>query len=571
MFARCCVRGLLLLFLATSVVGCATQGLDSIQVTPTTQALTVGQTAQFIAVGTYGNANHTSTKDVTSGVTWISSAPAVATVNASGIVTAMGAGTTTITASATAFNGPAGSSATVTVTAAGGGVAGGNIVSISVIPGSQSVSSPTQTTQFLAIGTTSSGATVNLGGQVAWSSSSPQIATIGGTTGLATAVGQGTATITALYNNSAGGTVVAGTATFIVVGGTTQQFTAVTIVPNSQTLSTLNETAQFIALATSGTTGLQQDVTSSPQLTWSSSVPSAGSISATGLAKNLAAANSTITAVLTNSDGSVVSNTATLATTLTAAPQDLLSLAIIPSSITVGNLQATGQFLAIGTFATAPYIRDLTNSAQWITSAPNVFPVTTNNSAAPTSGSQNGGVASAYGTGGAVIIAEAMGTDGTIQTATATFNCPLVEPSAAVPPTGTSPGTPAVPGSCFPGSQASALLSTLTVYNEGLNTNTTMNWQVTAPSVSNPPTPNVLHCGPGYTGSGGSVCTATYPVGATVVLTATGGAFGGWSVSCQPVTDATGSTLYSGPPIQNGPNYCKVTLTSDDTVGAIFN
>ncbi len=92
MFARCCVRGLLLLCLATAVVGCATQGLDSIQVTPTTQALTVGQTAQFIAVGTYGNANHTSTKDVTSGVTWISSAPAVATVNASGAGNGHGCG-----------------------------------------------------------------------------------------------------------------------------------------------------------------------------------------------------------------------------------------------------------------------------------------------------------------------------------------------------------------------------------------------------------------------------------------------------------------------------------------------
>jgi hypothetical protein len=485
----------------------------------------------------------------------------------------VGAGTTTITASATAFNGPVTSSATVTVTGSSGGNAGGSIASIAVIPGSQSVASPTQTTQFLAIGTTSSGATVNLTNQVAWTSSSKQIVTIGATTGLATGVGQGSATITAIYNNTTGGTVVTGSATFTVLGGTTQQFTAVTILPSSQTLSTLNQTAQFIALATSGTTGLQQDVTSSPQLKWNSSLPSAGSISATGLAKNLAAGNGSITAVLTNSDGSVVSNSATLTTTLTAAPQDLLSVTIIPSGITLGNLQATGQFLAIGTFATPPYVRDITNSAQtqWITSAPNVFPVTTNNSAGVTSGSQNAGIASAFGNGTGVIVAEAKGSDGTVQTATATFSCPLVLPVAAVPPTATTQGTPAVPGSCFPGSQASALLSTLTVYNEGLNNNTSQTWSVTAPSVSNPPTPNVLHCGPGYTGPGGSVCTATYPVGATVVLTATGGAFGGWSVSCQPVTDATGSTLYSGPPIQDGPNYCSVTLTSDDTVGAIFN
>jgi hypothetical protein len=562
------VWGLLLLGLGPALVGCANSGLDSVQVAPATQSLAVGQTVQFTAVGTYGNANHLTTQDVTSTAAWSSSTPTVATVSASGIATAMGAGTTTITANATAFSGHVSSSAILTVTGSSGG-SGGSVASLSIIPASQAVASPTQTSQFIAIGTTSSGATVNLSNQVAWTSSSTQIATIAASTGLSTAVAKGTTTITAVYNNAAGGTVVTGTATFTVSGGTTQQFTVVTIMPSSQTLSTLNETAQFIALATSGTTGLQQDVTSSPQLKWSSSLPAAGSIGATGLAKNLAAGNSTITAVLTNSDGSVVSNAATLTTTITAAPQDLLSLTIIPSSIGLGNLQGTGQFLAIGTFSTDPYVRDLTNSVQWITSAPNVFPVTTNNSAAPTSGSQNGGVVSTFGNGSAAIVAEATGSDGSIQTATATINCPLVLPTAAVPATTTSPGAPAVPGSCYPGSQASALLSTLTVYNEGLNTNTTQNWQVTAPSATG--TLNVLHCGPGYTGSGGSVCTETFPVGTVVLLTAQGGAFGGWSDNCTP-TDKNGLPLTAAPFwTAAGPNYCTVTLTSDDTVGAIFN
>src|SRR5277367_3170653 len=43
MFARHCVRGLLLLCLGISVVGCSTSGLDSIQVTPATQSVAVGQ------------------------------------------------------------------------------------------------------------------------------------------------------------------------------------------------------------------------------------------------------------------------------------------------------------------------------------------------------------------------------------------------------------------------------------------------------------------------------------------------------------------------------------------------
>ena len=353
MFARRCVWGLLLLCLGTALVGCSNpSGLDSVQVTPATQSLTLGQTAQFTAVGTYGNAKHPSTQNITGGVSWTSTTPSVATVSASGLVTAVSTGTTTITASAQAFNGPTSSSATLVVTIPSGGGGGS--------------------------------------------------------------------------------------------------------VPN------------------------------------------------------------------------------------------LVSLTIIPSTITVGNLQDTGQFLAIGTYSVAPFVRDLTNSPAmtWISSTPSVFPVNTN-----TSGSlgATAGIVTAYGSGSGDIIARVTGSDGGIQTATATFNCPLVLPSP-----------PSTPGSCYPGSQAPALLATLTVYNEGLNTT---NWLVTAPSATG--TPNVLHCGPGST-SGGSVCVATYPIGTAVTLTApaqTGVAFGGWSYNCTNI----------GTPTAAGPNTCTVTLTTNDTVGAVFN
>jgi uncharacterized protein YjdB len=420
-----------------------------------------------------------------------------------------------------------------------------------VIPSAQSVAVPTQTAQFLAIGTTSSGQTVNVTNAVAWSSSSQQIATIGATTGLATALGQGTVTITALYNS--GGSTLTATASFTVLGGTTEEFTAVTIVPGSQAVSASGQTGQFIALATSGTTGLEEDVTNSPQITWLSSIPSVATVtsglaSGNGVATGVSLGTSTITAELKNPDGSLVSNYSTVNVTLTPAPEPLLSLQIVPSSITVDNLLGNGQFLAIGTYSTPPTVRDLTNSVTWSTSAPSVFPVNTNGSGAPNPGA-DAGVVTAYGSGGATIIAEAADPKtGSIETATASFSCPLVLP------------TPTTAGSCYPGSQASSLLSTLTVYNEGLNTT---NWLVTAPSATG--TPNVLHCGPGSTGAGlgGSVCVATYPVGTTVTLTAPAGAgaFGGWSYNCIPTSTVTAA----------GPNSCNVTLTFDDTVGAIFN
>jgi hypothetical protein len=366
---RGCVRGLLLLCLGIALVGCAVNGLDSIQVTPATQSLAVGQTVQFTATGSYGNANHLSTRNVTSLVTWTSSSPDVATVNASGVATAVSAGATVITANSTGFAGPVSSTAGLTVTGSPVGTTGGSGASI-------------------------------------------------------------------------------------------------------------------------------------------------------------------------------------------------LSLTIIPSGIVFGSLKDSGQFLAIGTFSTAPTVRDVTNSVTWLTSEPNKFPITNfSNAPAPGPGTQNGGVVSAYeasvGNVGAVITAEAKDTDGSIATATANVGCPLILPTPATPPTATSPGSPGTPGSCF--QNVPQLLTTLTVYNEGLNTT---GWLVTAPSATG--TPAVINCGPAA-GTGKSVCTATYPLNTTVTLTAPaekGVFFGGWSSTCFNVAPVT----------QTGPNTCTVTLsTTDATVGAIFN
>jgi hypothetical protein len=245
---------------------------------------------------------------------------------------------------------------------------------------------------------------------------------------------------------------------------------------------------------------------------------------------------------------------------------NILSLTIIPNGIVFGSLTQSGQFLAIGTFSASPTVRDLTNSVTWLTSAPNKFPVTNYSSTVPGSGTQNGGVVSAYGASvgpvGATITAEATDSNGLIATATAGVGCPLVLPNpTANPPT---------PGSCD--QNIPQLLSTLTVYNEGVNPNTPQaggNWLLTAPSatcnlaVAGTCTP-VISCGPAA-GSGKSVCTATYPLGTQVTLTApaeTGVKFGGWSSNC----------MITGTVTQAGPNTCTINLSaSDATVGAIFN
>jgi uncharacterized protein YjdB len=553
-------RVLLLIAIALPIAGCTSSQVDQLVVNPSTVTMPIGDTAQLTATGIYGHgSNHPSTtQDLTDQVTWSTDSVDVATVSPTGLVTATGPGVIQIIASIHGFTGTLTAFSTITVPPnSGGSGSGGAVVSLAIIPTTQSVAIPGETAQFLAIGTTSSGSTVDLTGAASWSSSSQQIATVGANTGFATAVGAGTSTITALYSTN--GNTLTATATFTVLGGTTEEYTAVSIVPGSQSVSASGQTGQFIALATSGTTGLEQDVTNSPQLTWLSSIPSIATVttglgSGNGVVTGVSQGTSTISAELKNPDGSIVSSFSSVDVTLTPAPEPLLSLQIIPSSITVGNLLDSGQFLAIGTYSTPPTTRDLTNSVEWLTSAPSVFPVNSNGSGVP-SGGANAGIVTAYGNGSATIIAEATGpatgnppVAGTIQTATATFSCPLVLP------------TPTTAGSCFPGSEFSPLLSTLTIYNEGLNTT---NWLVTAPSATN--TPNVLHCGPGSTGAGlgGSVCVATYPVGTAVILTAPAGAgaFGGWSYNCVPLNTISAA----------GPNSCEVTLTFDDTVGAIFN
>jgi len=566
MFTRYCFRAAVALCLVLPLAGCSNTDVSSIQISPSTSALTVGQTVQFSATGIVQHGSHpASSSNVTAQATWSSSTPAVATVNSSGMATAVSAGTVTITAT---LPGSISATATITVTG-GGGTTGGSLASLAIIPGTQSVASPAQTSQFIAIGTTTSGATEDLTSTVTWSSSSTQVATITAG-GLATAVSKGTTTVTAIAANP-DSSVVTATATFTVTGGTAEPLTALAITPATESLSASGQTGQLIALGTSGSSGLQSDVSSSSSLSWTSSIATVATVSASGLVTGVSAGSSTISAIWTNPDGSVVSATAAVTITATTAPEPLLSLTIIPSSITVGNLQDTGNFLAIGTFSSVPYVRDLTNTVTWISAEPDVFPVTTD-SAAQNDGAP-GGIVTAFGSGTAVIIAEAVSSDKTIQTATATFSCPYLLPA------------PPQPGSCFPGSQANSLLSTLTIYNEGLNTT---NWEVTAPSATG--TADVIHCGPGWAvngGAGGSVCVASYPNGTTVLLTepAGAGAFGGWSTDCTP-SDASGNPLL-GPTYYTaaGPNYCTVIVgdvtptgttninqgNSNVSVGAIFN
>jgi uncharacterized protein YjdB len=561
-----------------TVSGSGTTNSDITQVSIVPSGQTVaapGDTATYTAVGITASGL---SENLNGLVVWSASSPQIATINASsGIATAVGQGTTTISAQYTNADSTV-ATGTATFTVTGSGSQNNDITSITIIPGNQSVPAPGDSATFIALGTSSTGSTVSMSGLVTWTSSSGTIATIDAQTGVATGQAAGTVTITAQYAN-ADKTIATGTASFTVQTGAAETYTALTILPSAQSVSASGQTADFIALATSGTTGLIQDVTN--LVTWSSSIPSVATISNTGVVTGVAQGSTTITALLNNTSSSVVTAQASVSVTLTTPPEPILSLSVIPNSITVNDFQLTGQYLAIAPYSSAPYVRDVTNdpNTTWISTEPELFPVDTNTGGNP---GASAGLVTAYASGGAVIVAEASSADGTIQTATSTFNCPEVLPLPGV----TNP-------SCYPGeTPATTLLETLTLYNEGLNTT---NWEVTAPSATG--TPDVLHCGPGWTvngGSGGSVCTATYPttlgqpttgvlpVGAAascpaatattlsgILITApdTGAQFGGWSYNCTSTDECGNPVSWTAA----GPNYCVVNPTTNDTIGAIFN
>jgi hypothetical protein len=317
-----------------------------------------------------------------------------------------------------------------------------------------------------------------------------------------------------------------------------------------------------------------RDITN--QVTWASSTTDCVTVSNTGLITSgpNVCSNILVTASAQGFHG-IIQGTMTVNVTQPSGggggsgAEPLLSIAVVPGSITTDNLLGTGQFLAYGTFSTPPFVQDITNGinhngyvakVNWISDAPYIFPV--DSAGAPGTTGSTGGLVTAVGSGNANIYATAANPDGTVvYSSSVTFNCPYA-PYNPGNPTATPPVQPTL-GTCNDHTIASGLLVTLTIFNAGLNTS---NWLITAPSATG--TPNVINCGPGAAPAT-SVCTASYPLGTTVTVTAParqGVQFGGWSWNCTPVTAVTAA----------GPNACTVTLgndpnTSNDTVGAIFN
>jgi len=178
---------------STTVTICT---VSAIAVTPVNPSMAISTTYQFTATATLSplSSGVTPTQNVTSYMTWTSSNTDVATVDTTGIVTA---GSITGTATITATQGdsilvpgdtPIVAETLLTVNSTA-------LSSIAVTADNTSISTGS-TQQLTATGTYADATTVVITASMTWSSSDTTIATVD-TAGLVTAVGPGTATITA--------------------------------------------------------------------------------------------------------------------------------------------------------------------------------------------------------------------------------------------------------------------------------------------------------------------------------------------------------------------------------------
>jgi Bacterial Ig-like domain (group 2) len=160
------------LLLIAAAVGCngffVDPTLTTITVTPTTPSIQQGDSLQMVATGSYDDG---SVKTITGSVTWSTADQTVASVNNSGRVTGVGAGSTTITASSANISG----STSVNITLA-------NLTSITVSPSNVSIGGG-QTQQYTAMGHFTGSPDQDITTQVTWSASPSTAASISNTSG----------------------------------------------------------------------------------------------------------------------------------------------------------------------------------------------------------------------------------------------------------------------------------------------------------------------------------------------------------------------------------------------------
>jgi hypothetical protein len=303
--------------------GAGNKELTHIKIAPANQTIAKGATLQLSATGYYSDGT---AQALGATVTWQTSQPAVATIDAQGDVTGGGVGVTQISA---AYEGVAGATSVTVGPPA--------LLAITVSPNQSSLPAG-ESAQFTATGNFSDGTVQNLTNRATWTSSAPAIASVG-PDGAAVAIAVGTLTISATVG------YVTGTAGLIV---TPAVVIALSIVPATVSM-VLENTRQFQAIATLSN-GTTQNMTAT--VTWSSAQPGVASVSSGGLVTANQVGSTTILAEASGVTGS---------SGVTVTPLLLVSyfdVAYAKKSGYDGTLQLTNPGLTSGSLCAMVYVFD---------------------------------------------------------------------------------------------------------------------------------------------------------------------------------------------------------------------
>ena len=297
----------------------------NIVVDPPVSSIALGTTAQLKATATFTDS---SKQDVTNRVTWVSSEPDIVVISSTGLAFSRSAGNASITATSGAVN----ASSQLTVTPAA-------LVNISVSQDRSAVALGTGV-QFKAQGVYTDGSTRDLTSSVSWSSSPQGVVRIN-TSGLATGLKMGTATVNARSESITG----AGTLT---VSAALLTSIAVT---SDKVMMPLGTAQQMTAIGTYSD-GSTRDLSNS--VSWSSASHQIVEVSSSGLASAKALGTAVVSASASGISG---------AAPMTVSSPTLTSISVSPLNPTVPllggiRLSASGSFTDGST-------QDLTSAVTW--------------------------------------------------------------------------------------------------------------------------------------------------------------------------------------------------------------
>jgi uncharacterized protein YjdB len=295
----------------------------TVTVAPSNVSLQVGQTATLSAVVS-GAANQN--------VTWRSGNPAVANVSATGVVTAVAAGTTGIIAISQADT-TARAAASVTVTAAPVVP-----VTLQLVP-EQAQVQVGNTVQLVGI----VGGPANVSQTVNYTSSAPAVATVTPTGGLVTGVTPGTAVITARAGADAN---VVRTSTITVTAGPPATPVTISITPTTATTG-VGDSVRFVANV-QGTTNTA--------VTWTSTNAAVVRVNADGYAVGVAPGTAVITAASVANPAATVNATVIVTAATPPPPAPSISIASVTTAAgqTINPLNVAGQINATVNVSAVP-------------------------------------------------------------------------------------------------------------------------------------------------------------------------------------------------------------------------